>query len=535
MAEQWYDRMLENERHNQERGDAIAKERAELKGKNLDRVSKERMLNTKIQGDRNIQADQGIINYALQYQQQAGQRQLAADQYGYNYGLQGQQIDAQQDRDHASFQHDDELFERHHAGSMAELHLQQLQQTKMAEFQAQQEQQRLTQQQDFQGQMAEYEAGQQNQRLGQQQDFSAQSQMFDAQQAQQKQLAQQTHEAALHHLALRGQEARDEILHRYDNDTLDKQHSWRAEELKQQQAAAEQQAYDTHIATGIQKGMLELPQAAQQRLDDIDSKIIDTQTSQWLSPDQRKEVIGKLQQEALQLQRMAQPKRIKSVDRNTAIDQQYGPEFRQQHPDAPIHLDPKTGMPMVDYKAWGVITTQEQHKAEQQRHQAELQAKQAKAAPKPPVWKASDTVALEKRLDTEQEEFKKTQIEKPRNLHWWEVGASDDKTGKFAPDENDIKAWRAKRKQELVQEWRDYNTPPDSKQDAGDDVTVSDPGQSSAQPAPAAQGGNAPPPAAEPLPVHISSKEQYDQAVAAGQLKPGMVWVGPDGKTRRVK
>lgn len=271
---------------------------------------------------------------ALQQQEISGRRQLANDQFSYNQALQGQEIQGQADANHARFQHDDELFDRHQAGQVAEMHLQQMQQEKMAKIQAQQEQQRLNQQQDFQ-------------------DFQ-QDKQYDFQE--QENAARQTHETNLHLLQLRGQEARDELLHRYDTDQLGEQHRWRAEELKQAEQAKQELAIDTHISTGVQKGLLYYPPEAAQDMANLESQRRKVQNSPYLNDEQKQQWDNEhyLPQKH-QLFRSAVPKPAMSIDRNTAIDQQYGPDFRKQYPDAPIHIDPKSGMPEVDYKAWNVI------------------------------------------------------------------------------------------------------------------------------------------------------------------------------------
>ena len=262
---------------------------------------------------------QGTIerNFATAQQDKAlsSQRQLRADQFGYDAALQGQQGGIEWDRDHARYQHDDELFDRHQSGQLAEMHLQQLQQQKMAQFQAQQEQQRLVQQQDFQGQMAQYEAGVQDQRLSKQQDFDAAKTGFEAgvgnarldkQQdfQQQQELERQQHEVVLNQLALRGREAQEEILHRHQEGTLSQQHSWRVDEIKQQR----QEEQDKYIVEKLSSGEFEIgsPDDQQQLANNANARAR-IRNSNYLDDDAKQKAIEDTFKSDAQIRRSASP------------------------------------------------------------------------------------------------------------------------------------------------------------------------------------------------------------------------------------
>lgn len=247
-----------------------------------------------IQGNRQLQGEKGVIDYALQAQSIGGQRQLANDQYGYNYGLQEQQGQQNWDLDHARFQHADELFQREQAGRIAELHLQQMQADKMARFQAQQDQQRLNQQQDFAAYQQQQDFGQANQHLAQQQQFAGDQTVFDAQQQQVHQLAQQTHEVALHKMAMQGQQARDELLQRHRNGELAQEHQWRGEELNREDQQKQKMAIMTHVATMVEKGLGTYDTGAEQKKIQAMDAI---RNSPNITPDDKKKKLAEIQQE----------------------------------------------------------------------------------------------------------------------------------------------------------------------------------------------------------------------------------------------
>ena len=165
-----------------------------------------------IEAKRRATNQQGAIQAGLQGQKIQGDQTLAYQKAGYEYGLQGQQEQFQGEQNNIKFAHDTDLFERDRAGRLAEQHLGFLQQEKMTNLQA----------------------GIQEKR--------DQSQFM--------------HEAALSKMAADRQEARDEILQRYKDGTLDKQYEQEAEQIKKEHEWREQQAYDTAVDSGIKDGKL---------------------------------------------------------------------------------------------------------------------------------------------------------------------------------------------------------------------------------------------------------------------------------------
>ena len=194
---------------------------------------------TQAKADMMLQAQKGAIDYTLQGQQIGGQRQLAYDRFGYDTSLQGQSQNFQAQQIDIKHAHDTELFEKQQAGRLAEQHLAQLQEQKLA--------------------------------------------MFHAGVEDDRDQARIMHETVLAKMAQEGRESMEEIIQRHADGTLMQEHAWRAEELKQQHEQEQQKIWDTHIATGIQKGVLELPQPVQAKLAQVDQQISDIQYSPKLT------------------------------------------------------------------------------------------------------------------------------------------------------------------------------------------------------------------------------------------------------------
>jgi hypothetical protein len=274
MAEPWDDQLLSYQQ-------ALGIQRANARQQNLSQMESEgqqlAVQDRDIRGKRALQADKGGIDAALQGQSIAGQRQVAADQYGYNWALQGQQGDIQGRQNEARFLHDDELFEREQSGRLATQHLQQIEEERQMQFQA----------------------GVQKER--------------DA--------TQFTHQAALSKMAADREEALQEILQRNREGTLGLEHRYKAEDLQKEEEARQQLAFDTHVATGIQKGVLELAPADQQKIDQIDQQLSDIMDSQNLDDQQKAEVRGQMLQRRLDVQRRAKPKAVKSQDWAATVNQ----------------------------------------------------------------------------------------------------------------------------------------------------------------------------------------------------------------------
>ncbi len=186
-------------------------------------------------------AAQRAQEYALQLQgnEIGGKRTLAADQYGYEAALADQRFGYAAQSQAAGFEHEDQLFEKHFAGQIAEQNLANLQAQKMAEFQAGTQEQRdyrladinqaeMGQQQEFAAAQAERGYGQQEKMLGLQQDF----------QSQQK-TAEWMHEATNAKMAEEAWVAREKIVAMLKRGEISQENLYKAhavaEEVKQKQ------------------------------------------------------------------------------------------------------------------------------------------------------------------------------------------------------------------------------------------------------------------------------------------------------------
>ena len=165
-------------------------------------------------------------NFAGQQQATAitGQRTLANDRAGYDYILQGQQGDIQANQNDARFMHENDLFDRHSAATIAQQQLGAIQAQKMAMFEAEQTNQRQGRAQDFQGNMAQYEAG-----VGEQSDYRRQQ--IAQENALHQANIQQAHELVTNDLAKGRFGYEQEIVNRYKQGALNEENMFKAKQL----------------------------------------------------------------------------------------------------------------------------------------------------------------------------------------------------------------------------------------------------------------------------------------------------------------
>ena len=204
----------------------------------------------------------------------AGKRLQARDQFGYDAALSNQRYGQQVGLEDIHNVHEDELYDRHQAGQMAEMHLQHLQQQEQAKLLHQQDLQKLGIQQNFQVGRDQYQAGVQEQRdyrlndfdtakaeqlhgydmekQGQQLNYDAAKTGFVADQDQQQTLLKLQHDAALHHMAMQGQLAREEMIRRGRLDEISEKHKGHLEEVQQLERTKHIQA----VTQGLEKGTL---------------------------------------------------------------------------------------------------------------------------------------------------------------------------------------------------------------------------------------------------------------------------------------
>jgi hypothetical protein len=210
-------------------------------------------------------------NLSLQQQEMeiGGKRDLAQDQFGYNAMLQGQQGGIEANRDEARFQHDDELYQRHLHGEIAEQHLADIQQREMAllnaGFQEQGDYRRegidtryLGKQQEFTAQQAKERYTEQEKRdallQGYDLDKLSQTQGFDAQKIQWEDLQKQ--KAVVTKFIADAWEARHEYQQRHKDDMELADHKT-AMQLQEIQAKEKNKKKEM-IAKGFQDGSWEL-------------------------------------------------------------------------------------------------------------------------------------------------------------------------------------------------------------------------------------------------------------------------------------
>ena len=234
-------------------------------------------------------------NWALDAERRAvaNKQQETADQYGYQVDFQNRQANIASQHQQAGYQHEDEMFQQHLAGTIAEQQLQALQAQKMAQFQAGQVEQRdyrqqgfdlerQGQQQDFQTQRDEYQAGQaeerdyrmadiDKERQGLSEQWRAAGQVYGdeqrAQAQQQAEIASMQHAVVLNKLAYQGRVAEENLRNLHEKDMISPRNQAAMELI----TAKAQEEEDRQIVTGLENGNLYLPPEARVLFDQNDA------------------------------------------------------------------------------------------------------------------------------------------------------------------------------------------------------------------------------------------------------------------------
>jgi len=350
-------------------------------------------------------ASPDILKMAMEHRS----RQLGAlQQFQYNYGLQAQTEQGQFNRQLAGNEHEDELFERHEAGRIAEMHLEHLQQ--QDQFKAQQaaladrdqaiqtfDLQKLGQEQGFKADQDMFQAGVQELRDARLHDFDVDTQGrqqdFQVGQANQKmqmdmvsQLSDQMHRTVLQKMALDGQQAREKLLHRmrYGEGTdseISTDYHYKMQVIQQEEQAKQ----DQFLNQGLESGSLILDPAAIPLIGKARQALASIWSSNSLTPEEKKQAMAKAEDDIKGLTRQfARPQ--SAAERSQA----YLAQFRQMGldpSDSSLYSpDPKTGRPMPNRAAMGhkdavdkmALTAQIEHNKLQQ--QARLASDKGEAA-----------------------------------------------------------------------------------------------------------------------------------------------------------
>jgi hypothetical protein len=465
----------------------------------------------------------------------AGQRQLARDRFGYDTALGQQSAAVQTDRDAATWQHDDELFDRHQAGRIAEMQLEQLHKGQQDQFAAESQQrrddrlqgydvqkliqqqqydaQRQEQQQNFEsdrlGQQQQYEAvrtgfesGQQQDRLGQQQDFE-----------QQQQHAQFLHSAALNMLAQRGREAEEEIVNRHKEGTLAEEHGWKVDQIKQLQ----QYDQDKLTAQGLEAGSLILDPAAAPLVAQARQAKADIASSPVLSDADRQAKFKELDDKILSYHRtFARPQSAAEKGSSYAaalakIDPELRPLYEQ---------DPNTGRPVPSRVLATYDANREKAGIAKQKMTQEQEAKQDTAQERQAEHEARIKESQHEAWDTRRQDHEK---ERARLLPQIEKEIDEEDADIPIPKEqqhwygSSTRKMTALEKHKLAKERLDAELDPNMYGSSPDEYWAKHGGLSTASAAPsqAAQQQITP--------------QEFDRQWTA--LPPGGKLVGPDGKT----
>jgi len=352
------------------------------------------------------------------YQQQraalAAQRQAGADQFGYEYALGQQKYGWDAYRQQAQFLHDDELFERHEAGRIAEMQLQQEHQQRQLQQQAgiqEQrdyrqagfEQERLGQQADIQTGRDVFQAGEQERRdvyqagiarehQGQEQMARATETGFQAGQLQQRQEGEQAfrageqrqqqeataglqgqrqvfeyneatermmHATVLADVAQRGRESEAEILRKSRAGELSMEYRWKADLIEQQY----QEKEDQDTIKGLASGEYRLPKGVKEMLDANEEHLARIEASDGVSDADKENLNAQIMAKSARLRRLrtAVPPEEKAKASGLR-KQQLIQELPSEHQGRPWQYNAKLDMlvdPKIKAEELGPVTEEE--------------------------------------------------------------------------------------------------------------------------------------------------------------------------------